>query len=311
MPSILFASMHGSAAMEIAILCNGAGVKMYTPIYGSNLISTLVNIGDMQHLGSLGVTLLRDSEIKDLLTSGGIDAIFLTTPEQILQLRKNIDPIKKLPFVVRHGVNAFDKFMALETKNFLSPSPHGLSQMPGCHRFLMRKMVPWEILPKSDTYGWQRSGFHSYIHNFAKKWPHAIRKFEMLKGMLDDTMTLDWYGWESPKGTVNDLFTMKSSRGTIHIKDGQVACNAVIRSMAVGTPVLMDRETYKKCFFDGIDGILVEDDIMGVLKMMKKLQDNEFLDEACEDAYFMAKKQFTFTNDLGDEFISFLEKLRI
>lgn len=303
--------MHGSAAMEIALLCQGAGVKMYTPIYGSRLVRTLVSIGDRQSLGSLGVTLLRDPEIEDLLSSGEIDALLLSTPEQVLQVREHLDPIRKLPFIIRHGLNSFDKFKLIETKNFLSPSPRGLALMSECNCFLMRKLIPWQVFPKSDTYGWQRRGFHSYIHHFKKKWPDAKNRFDRLRSMLDDTMTLECYGREGDRGIANDLEMMKRSRGTVHIKDGQVVCNAVIRSLAVGTPVLMDRTTYERCFFDAIEGIILEDTLEGLRDRMKELTDDEALDEACEDAFATAKRQFVYSHDLGDEFVHFLGKLRV
>lgn len=311
MKSILFASMHGSAATEIALLCRRAGVKMYTPIEGSSVIKTLVKLKD--GLEKLGVGLLGDEELKDRISDGSIDAVFLSTPGQIKDHRNNIEKFRKLPFVVRHGLNSFDKFKKLGVKNFLSPSPRALDIMSECHCFLNRKLIHWESFENSDTYASDRMGFYSYIHHYDGHWPEAKKRYDRLIGILGDIQKcpIRWYGFDSPYGVVSDLMKMRLSRGTIHIKDGQVVCNAVIRSLAMATPVVMDSLTYENCFFDGIDGILVESDTDGMAGKIRGLMDDEYLEEACENAFLAAKRQFTFDRELGYRFLVFLDTLEL
>lgn len=305
---MLFASMHGSAATEIGLLCNGAGVEMWVPERGFHLLDTLVKPEDASYLAPLGVKIAGYEEAEDALAGGAFDAVMLSTPGQIRQFRENVAPLARVPFVVRHGLNSFDKFRELGTRNFLSPSRRGLGMMPECHGFLMRKLVPWAGWPPADTYAKDREGFCSFIHHYPRQWPGAWARFGELQELTGGAV--EWYGRGSPLGAVDDIGRMKRARGTVHIKDGQVACNCVVRSMSVGTPVLMDRATYERCYFDCIDGIVVRDTPEELASEMAALGDDEYLEEACDEVFLRAKRQFTYTEELGDSFVKFLGSLR-
>lgn len=306
---IFFPSMHGAAASEIGYLCKRAGVEMVVPFGGNTLIRTLVKDSDEPWLTQLGVRMAKsDDEIRE--TVKDCQAIMVSTPEQIDQLRENIFPIKEVPFIVRHGLNSFKKFNERGTKNFLSCSQLALETMVGCNGFLSRKLMPWEIMPKPNPDVEGRVGFFSYIHSYRKSWSGAAARFDRLNQLIHPTVVV-CYGDHNPEGRVDDLNKMLFSRGTVHIKDGQAVCNAVIRSMAMGTPVFMDRLTYNKCHFDQIYGLYVYETIEDLSKHVKLVNgSDDLLEQLVVDTIADAKKQFTYTDELGDRFKTYLENLR-
>lgn len=306
--------MHGSAAQEIALLCKHSGVEMSVPLEGNPIIRTLVKLGDKVCLGPAGALFIeKTEELRDKLASGYFNAVFLSAPQQIDDFNKNIRPLNgKVPFVIRHGLNSFEKFKKLGVKNFLSPSQRAIDNMQGCHCFLNRKLVPWDMFPKAlpSSYSDEREGLFQYIHYF-QRWPEAVARFDKLCSLCEPLKIIT-YGYESPNGVVDDLSKMGSARATIHVKDGQVVCNSVIRSMALGTPVLMDQLTFDRCFFDQIQGIQVFDTIEKMAESVKRLaSDDSYEEELCKQTYDTAKKQFSFTEELGERFRYFIQRLRV
>ena len=143
------------------------------------------------------------------------------------------------------------------------------------------------------------------IRKFRGRLPADFR-FDRLNAILGERFVVN-YGKESPNGEVDDLSTMRRARATVHVKDGQVACNAVVRSMAVGTPVLMDRKTWHDCFFDGIQGIRVRDSVEELASDISRLAfDDEWLQDSCDEAWASAHRQFSYDSELGARFLEFL-----
>lgn len=300
--------MHGSAATDIALLCKGSGVDFYMPEPNSQIVRTLTKIEERPYFEKLGAKFLSDVSILEMLKSRALNSVLLSTPEQIEQyqlISEGHDVM--VPFIIRHGLNSFDKFKKLGTKNFITSSKDAALKMAECNCFITRKLIPWDMFPR-PSHTERRKGFFSYIHGYSKKFPKEYDMFGTLQGLLP-TICIKNYGNGSPDGEVNDLKSMSISRGTIHIKGGNAVCNAVVRSMAVGTPVIMDSNTYKACHFDQINGIIVKDNIEGVVHEIEALMNEDILDEKSFYTYMQAKKQFSFVPELKTAFLSFLNSL--
>lgn len=304
---LLFPSMHGSSTTEIALLCLSAGIELFVPCKGNTLIRTLVVPSHENYLSSLGVVMIRsDDELRARLPS--MDAIMVGSPEQIEDFNSNIVILApRIGLVVRHGLNSFSKYKLLGIKNFITCS-HRAADIMNCNSFITRKLIDWRYFYRSTE---DRLGIDSYIHHYSKYWPKARERFDELNRFLAITgLIVKNHGYGEPDGSINDLERMRQSIATVHIKDGQAVCNAVIRSMAVGTPVLMDRLTYENCFFDGIDGILVCNTIADLAsKAAVLVRESSELEEACNAAYNAARRQFTPDAELGIRFANFVYKL--
>jgi hypothetical protein len=308
---ILFFSMHGCAAQEITILCKESGVGICFPRKDeSGGVRTLTEDAEHGTLTGLGAEIIQTSEeVRDRFASGEFTAVMLANPRQIREYNSTLSVLRPgTPFIIRHGLNSFTKFRNHGTKNFLTCSQQAIYAMDECNCFLSRKLIPWKIFPRG---GWaeDRRGFASYIHHYQKHYPGEYVKFrEMSDDLGKKGLSLKNFGYESPNGMVDDLSEMTQSIATVHLKGGNALCNAVIRSMAVGTPVLMDQWTYVRCFFDQVKGIIVTDDLVG--DAVRLAEDEDYLEEKIEETLISAKKQFSWDEDLGERFVKFLENLR-
>jgi hypothetical protein len=180
--------------------------------------------------------------------------------------------------------------------------------MPGCNCFVSRKLIPWDRFPRG-VWSEEREGLGSYIHHYEKKYPGEHFKFnELATTLAGKGVLLQNYGAESPHGKVDDLSLMCRSVATVHIKGGNAVCNAVVRSMAVGTPVLMDRWTHVRCFFDKIEGIIVTDDLAGEVKRL--VTDEDYLEEMIDKTMSFARRQFSWDEGFGEEFRMFIGRLK-
>ncbi len=308
--NLFFASMHGAAAEEVAILCRGAGVNMFvSPANG--IIDTLTKIHEKKGLEPLGVKFLSHFELESMLSTKSIDLILATTPDQIEQYNSQIRARWGVPLAVRHGVNSFDAFRKLGLKNFMTPSLRAADEAALRNTFISRKLVPWDRVPQPESDTEMRGGFFSYIHNYEKCWPGHKSKFDWIRAAVAP-IPMRNYGNGSPHGQTNDLAAMRGSRGTIHIKGGQVCCNAVIRSMSVGTPVIMDEATYRDCYFDQVDGICVMKGTQDIISLVKALDQN---DDAFVGASALARasaeRQFSYDDDLGARFLKFISACEV
>lgn len=57
--------------------------------------------------------------------------------------------------------------------------------------------------------------------------------------------SLKLYGLESANGVMHDWDALKSARYLIHLKHWGHVCNAVVKALACGVPVIMDRATFE------------------------------------------------------------------
>jgi len=304
---ILFFSTHGGAAVEMALLCTGAGISLDIAGAGNRLVQSKATLNEQVLLRKFGVGAPSDEEILDTVSSGGYAAVVVSIPEQVQAFRKRIQPLRKdLPLLVRHSVNCFAKFQPQGIDNFISPSPEALSLMQPCNTFLSRKLIPWEWLPERTTSPAEREGFASYIHHYARHWPQSYGTFKELNRILSPKEVLN-YGAGSKHGTVYDLEFMNRSRVTVHIKGGAICCFAVVRSMAMGTPVVIDEQTHVRCFFGGVSGIIVKRNVQAVADELRRLaNDDDYWRFRSESTYRCARDQFSYCDELGNRFRKFL-----
>lgn len=271
------------------------------------VIRTLTKPEEISYFESLGSKFFPDDEaVTKALASCEYAGIILATPEQITQLKATNT---KIPFIIRHGLNSFIKFNKHGTKNFITCCRRAANNIPNCHYFLNRKLLPFDHLPKPTFDAKNKQFYHSYIHHY-EKWKTAYAKFNELIMMLVPSMdmVISNHGAGSPLGETNDLQCMDSSRGTVHIKDGNAVCNAVIRSMYMRTPVIMDRETFDKCYFDEIKGIIVKDNIRQIAAEIELLEDNFYLESKMQA---IDLNQFIWDEELGQRFKDFLAHLKV
>lgn len=305
---LLFPAMHGSGAMEIAILCKESGIGLSFVTISSQVVRSLVKSQETARLRLLGAAIIdNDAQLMDELSSHRFDAVIMGHPEQVVQFQRN-SPVP-LPFIIRHGLSSFGKFAELGTKNFISSSRVAIDRMGAPNSFLMRKLLEWCVMPKPAC-AEEKKGFHSYIHHY-QRWIDAYAKFQRLNELLAPNEVTN-YGFDSPAGRIDDLTSMVRSKGTVHIKGGQAVCNAVIRSLATGTPVVMDAETHALCYFDEIQGLIVCPDIEGVAAKIRQLDQMgpDEMDELATQTRALAMRQFEFDPDLGQRFVNFLNELR-
>lgn len=303
---VVFFSMHGSAAIDLTLLCKSAGVEFYLGNPKSRLITTRTKEIEIVGFSEMGARFPSDDNELVSLINDPNNAVILSSPGQIEEYKLNA---WKAPFIVRHGLNSFDKFKALGTKNFITASKIAISKMPDCNCFLTRKLIPWDRFPRGNTFPEGRTDLSSFIHYYATKWPREYARFQELNKKV--LLPIVNFGSGTDKGIVDDLAQMAKSKATVHIKGGNAVCNAVIRSMSVATPIVMDRVTYEACHFDCIDGIMVMDNIEDVASRLNLLaSSDDYLEEQCCIAYEYARKQFVPDEELIGRFHAFLGELR-
>lgn len=302
--NILFASTHGSLATELSILTKNIGARLFLTTSNSAIIPTATKPHEKQYFEKLGAIFIEDDDdLSKKLDYQFFDTIVIAVPQQLMNISKT-----KTPIIAMTGTSSIWEFK--DIKNVMCPSQKALDMLdPNCNKMLYPKLLNWEVMPK-DTHSYNRYGFSSFINCYDTLWQYSKTKFDEIKKMLPETK-IEWYGSGSKKGIVDDLRVMRKSKATIHIKDKGMCCNAPIRSMGTGTPVLMDQETYDKGYFDSIEGIIVRNSLEELRSEIEKIdRDEDYLEDLSESAYFSAKRQFSCSSSHATNFKMFLGRLR-
>jgi len=203
-------------------------------------------------------------------------------------------------------ITSSELFNKIRINNHLSPSAKHLTYLIGSNKLLYPKLVWKEKFPNPAPME-NRSGFFSYIHWLDKYWPKSSKKLKKLNAI--SKCPVENFGYGSRYGIVDDLTYMKSAKATVHIKDKGLVCNATIRSLALGTPVVMDRATYNNGYYDSIDGITVRWTIRGLAREINRLDnDIDYLREKSWAAQ-KAAEQFLYRPEHGDAFTAFLKRV--
>lgn len=82
----------------------------------------------------------------------------------------------------------------------------------------------------------------SLIHFYESYWKEDYK--------FAKTITSNLYG--APSNMVDDIEKLKEARWLLHIKPTGVLCNAVIRALACGVPVIMDTQTFNNGWYEKV-----------------------------------------------------------
>jgi hypothetical protein len=301
--NIFFASVHGALTTELGILCRGTGHRLFVLARECTLVHAEQGhtISERGAFADLGIEFIgTNEELRDRIKEADLFVIVTLRQEE---LTRRLVPGRRA-VIAAIPAERSREFNHRGIQNFLSPSARHLSLLTARNKFLYRKLVRREAFPATASVD-ERFGFYSYIHWMEKYWPMASQKLRRLNAI--SPVKVRNFGFGSDEGAVDDLTFMKAAKATIHIKDLGVACNAPVRSLALGTPVVMDHETYINGFFDCIDGITVVPSVDAVALEIAKLEtDAVYLAEKVSQAE-QASRQFTFRKEHGDAFAKFLE----
>jgi hypothetical protein len=77
-------------------------------------------------------------------------------------------------------------------------------------------------------------------------------EFRMATSIADELVGAESKDFIHEKLKVRDLDALKDAKWLLHIKHDGFVCNAVVKALACGVPVLMDTKTYENCAFEGI-----------------------------------------------------------
>ncbi len=306
-PSVLFFSMHGESTLEIMELCQSAGIPFDVGPPNSRLVGTTMTKAEQRRLAKLGVGLPDDAAIKQRLRQNVYGAVIVTTDLQVKKFEEHVRRFNlHVPLIVRHGNNIFDAFKRLKVRHFLGPSRRGLAKMAHCNTFQTRKLLNWSGLPPAPRDPSKRSGFAAYIHHLQRVWPDAWSRVQAIN-QETAPLRIKVYGKGNPDGTTPDLPSMARTRATVHIKDKGISCFAILRSMAMGTPVVTDRLTCERTFLEDLDGIFIGDNTTEIARELRRLEEDDdyWLSRSCE-TLSAARRQFTSDRELAEGFLRFI-----
>ncbi len=305
---ILYFPRHGDGAIEMAVLCRGAKISLEISGLDNGLCRANTTAADLVGLRKLGVATPNENEVRRKLAQRNYSAVLVHQAYQVDDFRESLQSLHPdIPLLVRQSSEGIRPLKECGMRNFFSTSQRALDQFPECNTLLKPKLVEWSRLPIADHNPASRTGVVSYINHYAKAWPTAYRKFQELNQSMKPQVIN--YGIGSPAGVARDLTTMLASRATVHIKNGGACCFAVVRSMAMGTPVVMDRETWQQGYFDGVDGLLVRENLTEVAKELTRLQrDDAYWESTSRNTLEKAKRQFTYRKTLGRKFRRFVDR---
>jgi hypothetical protein len=120
----------------------------------------------------------------------------------------------------------------------------------------------------------------SYVNRFAHRGGgRGWEVFREVRDRLGARCVL--YGTDAPSGAVrDDAARFRRARFTLHVKHHGYVCNAVVRSLAAGVPVVMDAKTWDRGRYEGV---LDPDGGIAVLSGPDEIV--AFMEETRGDAY--------------------------
>jgi hypothetical protein len=318
--NLAFLSGHHRHTHEMAIRCHEAGVQLSLPPEETqDLLRHYVTKGLIPWLGleALGVHYHeRYGDLKRAVEDGEVNAFMVSLPEHLELVKQHFGPI---PVAADHMVNRYEDYRARGLRNFVSPSRRALGLMNVPNQLLSIKVRDFAWLNRT-TSGRRipvrkRRGFYSYIHNYERQSSRAFRLFTAIVERLRGEVELKNFGRGSPHGEVVDLPTMLRSRATLHIKDWNVCCNAVIDSISVGIPVLVDDETLDRLGLEDyvvhmISGIRFRDADEGEEWIRLLDRDDDLLAELSRRTKEFALLKCRNTSKDVERFRQFVERMR-
>ena len=121
----------------------------------------------------------------------------------------------------------------------------------------------------------------SLVIEYEKRFPteYAITKF-----LTPHTIGNESMDYRHEKLKVRDLDALKEAKWLLHIKHNGFVCNAVMKALACGVPVIMDDKTFVNCAFEGI----LRHDHNAIILPPHELKD--FLDSCSPEQYDRIKR---------------------
>jgi hypothetical protein len=224
----------------------------------------------------------------------------------LVDLNKQLNKKLKYIYFQSGGLGWIYSSKHYNIDNFFSPSQKSIELMNCSNYFHAKKLFPFQEVSEHEQI---RNGFYSYI-NYYENFPNSYNKFLKINSLLNDyDFKVINFGMNHEKpNVVNDLEYMVKAKATLHLKDFGGVCNAVIRSLACGTPVIMDNSTYDNGFYHDIKGISLINDIKDIINELIKLNcDEEYLRQSIANVK-QYRNQFEYDTEYGDNFMKFLER---
>lgn len=314
---LLYFSVHGDGTSEMAQLCNYCGVELWIPDK------------DTQHqfkhhqsrkewvirFKNNNVKIVQREELFDKIRDNFWQALIFANPEQIDLFKKHLLPLNKnLKFFIRHGVNSAEKFKKCGVRNILTPSRRFAYENDFEHVFISRKMLDLNFIDKHKRINIEdRKDFATFIHYYQKHWPLEYKRCKLLQSLSN--IRIQHFGYKQQNGLVPDKTTMPQFKSLIHIKGGQVCCNAPLKALSIGLPVITDWSTIIKTQMEDYlvheMGSFVGYSILDLIPIVRRLDnDKDFLLEHSQRAKDFAQKKLRPDKELKQRFIKFLEDLR-
>lgn len=313
--NLVFASGHGGATKEIKLLCERAGVQLSLP--GTETRKALKHLVKDEDAAKLDVPLYKTmDDIKAAIARNEIDGWLVAQPKTIEKIRENFG--EAIPIAARHSVNSYKRYQELGLKNFISPSRSALKTMNVPNQWLSVKVRDFKSYRKTSPEtlpAHQRKGYYSYIHHYKRYWKRAFEFYTTVQEQINDAVHIENFGAEADRGIVNDHKTMLKSKATLHIKDGQVCCNAPINSICLGIPVLMDYKTLEVLGMEDyiihqVSGLLFETPEECVNWIRTLEYDNDFLNELSRRTRAFAELKCQYTSQDYVQFRNFLNRMK-
>lgn len=311
--NLLFASGHGGATAEIKLLCEQAGVQLSLP--GTETRDALNHLVKDEDAKKHNVKLYRTlDEIHEAIHNKEINGWLVARPETLEKIRYHFGD--SVPIAARHSINSYRKYQKLGLRNFMSPSRSALKKMNTPNSYLSVKVRNFEAYNEFQLeLARKRKGYFSYIHHYKKYWSRAYSFFEEVIKQVDNAVHIENFGKDSEKGIVDDKKTMIASKATLHIKDGQVCCNAPITSICLGIPVLMDYETLsllgmEDYIIHNVSGLLFETPQECVNAIRTLEIEPEYLDQLSERTRTFARLKCSYSQNDLRSFRTFLYRMQ-
>ncbi|MFW5891717.1 MAG: hypothetical protein ACOCUI_05810, partial [bacterium] len=310
---ILFPERHFDQLMDYANLCIDSDIDLYIPQKESDLFGSASGAESILEWWNGKIKIIESYEqIEYMSKRNFFDFVIVSEPDQIFFYNQFLKENFKIKPKLIYNIGAaneyyFDSIRNSEVDSVMWCSQRIINELKLNNSFLMRK------IPSIDRNRYKltenKNGFYSYINKYGEFFKKGFDKFINLKEILKDVEIIN-YGLNTEGGFVNDLAKMTGSKGTIHLKDYGAICNAVSKSMAIGLPVFMDKDTYINGYYDSINGIHVYNNIEDMASEIREVETSEeklkeFFDFANDNIYqFRTDKEYT------ERFVNFLNYVK-
>ncbi|AYV83506.1 MAG: hypothetical protein Hyperionvirus7_77 [Hyperionvirus sp.] len=127
----------------------------------------------------------------------------------------------------------------------------------------------------------------SLINLYQSRLPVCYEKFQQIKKRIGQKFNVEFYDAFIPGRGIDDKKALLNARYLLHVKRSGHVCNAVVKALALGVPVIMDTETYeigryRSYIKHGLNGIVFKN----VDELIKLMLSND------EESMFIKMKNY-------------------